>query len=134
MVAHPAPEEIQERAIATAGVNFVWEAFKVEIFTRFELRSAQDVRDWKALFGCSPLICDMIWGTLEKQELVPPKKEPVHLLWALHFLKTYGTEAVCACFLSKTAKTFREHLWPLVEAIAALRVVRRFNFAFRVGG
>jgi hypothetical protein len=126
----PAPEGVQEREIATKGLNFVWEAFKAKLFPKFEIKTLTDVRDWKALFGCSPLICDTIWGSLEKQELIPQKTEPVHLLWALHFLKTYGTEAVCGSFVGKMAKTYRDHVWPVVEAVAALRVVSRVEFAF----
>jgi hypothetical protein len=123
-----AQEGVQEREIATKGLNFVWEAFKAKLFPKFEIKTLTDVRDWKALFGCSPLICDMIWGTLEKQILLPPKKEPVHLLWALLFLKTYRTEAVCGSVVGKTVKTYRDHVWPMVEAISALRVVSLIRF------
>jgi hypothetical protein len=129
-----AADVIHEREIATTGHNFVWVAFDADLFSRFELRTPTDVRDWKALFGCSPLICDTIWGTLQKQILVPPRTEPVHLLWALLFLKTYGTETVCGSYVGKTAKTYRDHVWPVVEAVAALWVVRRVNLTLSVGG
>jgi hypothetical protein len=118
------------RPIATKGIDFVCVAWVAGLFRKMELRTTADVRAWKALFGCSPLLCDTIWGTLHLQQLVPPKTGPAHLLWVLYFLKTYGTEPVCTCFVGKTAKTFREHVWPLVEAISALRVVRRVEFAF----
>jgi hypothetical protein len=117
----------QERAIATKGLNFVWVAWVAGLFWKTELATLADMRAWKALFGCSPLICDTIWGTLHLQNIIPPKTDPAHLLWVLYFLKTYGTEPVCGSFVSRTAKTFREHLWPLIEAMSAMRVVRQFK-------
>jgi hypothetical protein len=95
-----------EWAIATKGLNFMWEAWKAKLYSRIQLRTLTDIHDWKALFGCSPLICDTIWGTLEKQALLPPMTEPVHLLWVLLFLKTYGTETVCGSFVGTMAKTY----------------------------
>jgi hypothetical protein len=41
---------------------------------------------------------------------------------------------VCGSFVGKTAKTYRDHVWPVVEAVAALRVVRPVNFTLSVGG
>jgi hypothetical protein len=90
------------------------------LISRYKLKTVTNIRDWKALFGCSLLICDMIWGTLEKQVLLPLKTEPVHLLWVILLLKMYGTETVCGSLVGTTAKTYRDHVWPLVEAISAL--------------
>jgi hypothetical protein len=113
------------RVIGTAEINFVQEAFQASLFRKNGLQSAGDIRDWKALFGCSPLICQTIWGTLLQQGLKPLKVQPAHLLWLLHFLKSYGMETVCSSFLKCDEKTFRTHMWPLLQAISDLRVGSR---------
>jgi len=42
------------------------------------------------------------------------------LLWASHFLKTYGTESTLASQIGVDEKTFRKWTWILVYAIADL--------------
>jgi hypothetical protein len=110
------------RVIGVARVEFVREAWRAKLFRKDRLTSAGDVRDWKALFGCTPTICQRVWGALILQLLKPPKAVSVHLLWLLYFLKTYGTETVCSSFLNCDEKTFRT---PLLQAISSLRVVHQ---------
>jgi hypothetical protein len=113
------------RVLGVARIDFVREAWRAKLFRKAGLTSAGDIRDWKALFGCSPTICQRIWGTLILQGLKLQKAEPVHLLRLLFFLKTYGTETVCSAFLNCDEKTFRSHLWPLLEAVSNMRVVSK---------
>jgi hypothetical protein len=122
------------RVIGTAEIDFVQEAFRASLFRKNLLQSAGDVREWKALFGCSPLICQTIWGSLLQQGLKPLKAQPIHLLRLLHFLKSYGTETVCSSFLNCDEKTFRNHMWPLLQAISDLRVVSQRLTRCRLNG
>ena len=46
---------------------------------------------------------------------------PKHMLWALHFLKTYDIEVRIAKSYYVTRKTFRKWLWPTVREIARAR-------------
>lgn len=75
-------------------------------------------RDFRSLFGGSPVTCSMIWAKCEFPQHVKAK----HLLWALMFLKTYGTET---SLVTKTGtgdrKSFRETIWPIIHKIASLR-------------
>ena len=48
----------------------------------------------------------------------PPK--PVHLLWALLFLKAYNREEMNAAMCGCDEKTFRKWSWFYVEAMADL--------------
>jgi hypothetical protein len=73
-----------------ARMDFIQEAFWASLLWKHKLRLAGDVQNWKALFSCSPLICQMIWGTLVEQCLKPPKAQTVHLLRILHILKLFG--------------------------------------------
>ena len=47
-------------------------------------------RRFRALFGTSPFICSIVWERLAGRR--PRGAKPVHLLWALQFLKRYDTE------------------------------------------
>jgi hypothetical protein len=51
---------------------------------------------------------------------MPRGASPKHLLWALHFLKDYGMEAVLTTFLMADEKTIRKWVWYMVEAIASM--------------
>jgi hypothetical protein len=112
-------------ATARGGIDFIKIAETEDLFPQMQLRTASGLRLWKARFGCSPLICNLVWGILWLQGLQPQGTRTVHLLWTLYFLKTYGTKTVCASFLGCTEKTLRGYVWPLARAISELSVVSK---------
>lgn len=79
-------------------------------------------RRFRALFGVSPLVCQKIWELLESSRL--PASNPVHLLWALMFLKVYASEHVHACLAGVDEKTLRKWQWKYVRLISSLAQVR----------
>jgi hypothetical protein len=48
---------------------------------------------------------------------------PVHLLWALMFLKQYNTEEVTASMAGCDKKTFRLWCWLVVRVLADMELV-----------
>ena len=49
------------------------------------------------------------------------KPNPIHLFWALNFLKNYETESVCASkFGGVDEKTLRKWVWIYIKGIASL--------------
>ena len=76
-------------------------------------------RDYRSRFGCSPVVCAMIWVQCRFMET---NIKPKHLLWSLMFLKVYGTEKVMANSAGLSdRKIFRETIWPIIEKISSLQ-------------
>jgi len=76
------------------------------------------------IFGCSGVIAASLWRKMDREELLPEGARPHHLLWALAFLKVYGTENTM-CYLFKTSrKTWREWVWPMIDALFYIDLVR----------
>ena len=81
-------------------------------------RSAErELRRFKAFFGVKPAISSDVWSLLVGHNLTPPKAEPMHLLWALLFLKVYGTEEVNAGLIGHDPDTIRKWVWLMVKAL-----------------
>ena len=83
---------------------------------------ARDVK-FKETFGCNPGDCVEIWHALVMHNLVESIRNnyrPIHLLWALFFVKHYLTMAVNAYIVGTSPRTFREKVWYILEAIASL--------------
>lgn len=81
-------------------------------------RSAErELRRFKAFFGVKPSRAAEVWSLLVGHNLVPPKTQPMHLLWALLFLKVYGTEEVNAGMIGHDESTIRKWVWLLVKAM-----------------
>jgi hypothetical protein len=59
-------------------------------------------RRFKENFGINAEICDKLWVLC--LPLLPESASPVHLLWALYFLKQYNTEGVNASFAKNAMK------------------------------
>ncbi|GAX24473.1 hypothetical protein FisN_2Hu038 [Fistulifera solaris] len=80
--------------------------------------------EFREMFGCSVGVCVSLWNLLKKTESLPPgsTSNKEHLLWALMFLKVYGTEKVmCALAGGVDKDTFRKWSWQFVEAISSLQ-------------
>ena len=78
-------------------------------------------RRFKALFGVSSEICAILWEELKVARLTNSK--PVHLLWALLFLKNYATEDVNCEIASVDPKTFRKWVWVILKAMSNISLV-----------
>ena len=77
-------------------------------------------RRFRALFGVSPVVCAAAWSIAGPQ--LPRGARPKHLLWALMFLKIYGTEHTHAAIAHVDEKTFRKWSWAILELISNLSV------------
>ena len=91
----------------------------------------QKDRFFRAHFGTSWEICGAIWLSLvtfwnsyeysgEGGELVMIK--PLHLLWALSFLKNYETDDKSAKFWKKAVKTYRKWTHLLLDELEFLSI------------
>jgi len=85
-------------------------------------------RRFRSLFGTSPYVCSRLWEMVE--HLVPSSSTVKHLLWTLHFLKTYSTETTISCAVGADEKTIRKWTSIFLHAIGSLALVsnRRFHF------
>jgi hypothetical protein len=79
------------------------------------------LKRFRSLFGTTPLICSLIWCKLVED--APANSEPRHLLYALLFLKVYGTEAEYKSLTNCDEKTFRKWSWIFIDLISQLNVV-----------
>ena len=79
---------------------------------------------FKAWYGIDWNLMSVVWyllyrsGWLQKQTTRKPN--PVHLLWALSFLKGYRNKVQHAAEVGKQEKTFQKWAWLYVEGIASL--------------
>jgi len=66
-------------------------------------------RRWKATFGASPEVISKLWYLCDPVNHLPNGVEPVHILWAMLFLKLYMSESVHAQMVGGVdEKTFRK--------------------------
>ena len=79
-------------------------------------------RRFRAIFSTKVRVCVMLWDRIGRKR--PPGARQEHLLWALLFLKTYGTEHVNSMICSGDEKTFRKWSWKLVILPLELPIVR----------
>ena len=88
-----------------------------------------DDRSFRAHTGTSPDVCSLIWNEISSNEQCSSYMRPVHLLWALHFLKAYCTEDVIAPRLGTTRKMYRKWVWKVLQLICSMirKVVRIRN-------
>lgn len=78
-------------------------------------------RKFLSFFGTTPYVCSLLWAYLDPCNTMLNSVQPVHLLWALMFMKIYATEAIhCSLAGGVDEKTFRKWSWEFVHAIANL--------------
>ena len=79
---------------------------------------------FRAAFGLPAFLVAHVWRDLVQEgwlnHLGPRSLRPVHLLWALHFLKCYSKESINGCKVGCDEKTFRKWAWFCVESIGSL--------------
>ena len=78
----------------------------------------------RARYGCNTELIYRLWHELIDSNLLPKEgcKEGTvfNLLWALEYLKCYGTIAKSATVYKVSDVTFIKWVWLLVEAIARM--------------
>ena len=62
------------------------------------------IRGFKSLFGVSLETVNALWN------LISGRHEPMHLLWALYFLKVYPTDDVFQAQFKTSKRTLRKHV------------------------
>ncbi len=95
-------------------------------------------RRFQSWFGTQPSIISIIWerlityGWLIKTVKIP---NPIHLLWALHFLQTYNTESMLSATVGGVhPDTFRKWSWHYIQGISYLAntIVSYIDFCFEL--
>jgi len=74
--------------------------------------------DFMAWYGTEPLVVALLWRYLAP--LVVRECKPKHLLWALHFLKSYDVERNTSRFFRVDRKTYRKWSWYILECTASI--------------
>lgn len=77
------------------------------------LSCTADLRKVRSLFGVTPTICAMAWSDV--RSTLSRGARPLHLLWALLFLKTYATEHVNRILSGASEKYFESGLGYLLN-------------------
>ena len=89
-------------------------------------------RSFAANFGVSSDVCAVAWETLYTKGNISASAHPKHLLWALHFLKTYATENASRAILKADECTIRKWRWHFVELLAELKTVSRRQMSINI--
>jgi hypothetical protein len=82
-----------------------------------DLAAAAISRRFRANFGVGPVVCNVAWKMLRDNGQTNGA-EPKHLLYALKWLKIYGTESVLAGDLRIDEKTLRKWVWRFVYCLS----------------
>lgn len=89
----------------------------------FRFGVVEHMREFRSLFGMAPVTCVDLWKHLHRNSKLPKKATPKHLLWAVLFLKVYGTETDMSSRVRTTRKTFRKWVRKMLIAIAGLKPI-----------
>lgn len=84
------------------------------------------LRRYTSHFGLSPENTALLWYKVHPN--LPKHSLPKHILFALLFLKLYDSTEVLASMCQVDEKTFRKWLWPVVNSISNLNLVRIILF------
>ena len=79
------------------------------------------LRQFRALFGVTPLVCAVVWNKVGK--LQPKNSLPKYLLWEFLLLKTYANEYAQCSLTGKSGKTFQRWYWLFIQLISDLNLV-----------
>ena len=80
-------------------------------------------RRFRAFFGISSRTCARVWKLLVANADEDEDKNvarPVHLLWALFFMKVYNTRSVNGSIANCDEKTFVKWTWVVLEGLSDL--------------
>ena len=84
-----------------------------------------NLRRFKAWYGIDWNVMSGVWSLLHssgwiEKKIKKRKPNPIHLLWALSFLKAYLKEEEHAADVEKEPKNFRKWAWLYYEGIGSL--------------
>ncbi len=83
-----------------------------------------------AAFSARPRPCVRVYGRSSEQE-VPRGGMPVHVLWALLFLKLYNIKHVHSALVGADEKTCRKWCWVFVKILSGLQICTYLHAAVR---
>ena len=78
----------------------------------------EGLRRFRALFGCTCVVCAWMWNYWVHRNVLPSAARPIHLLYALLVLKVYAIEEVNKSMTGVDEKTFRKWVWIFVDLMA----------------
>lgn len=79
-----------------------------------------ELQKFRSFFGCSSVVATDIWNRIHDR--LKQRTLPKHLLWALLFLKHYGTEEVNVRMVGWTdPKHYREWVWYMLGKICEIK-------------
>jgi hypothetical protein len=76
--------------------------------------NTEERRAFRSEFGVST----KVFSSILKVVKFGKTTQPYHVLWALNFLKTYGSESSRARSAGVTRKTLRKHTWKVIKRLA----------------
>ena len=83
-------------------------------------------RRFKSSFGVPPDICVILWRHIFNH--VMSCTIPIHLLWALLFLKLYNNLDTNSSIAGVDQKTFQKHTWDIIRALSSIDIVSLYIF------
>lgn len=78
-------------------------------------------RRYRSVFGITSAATSIVWNLIRGDV----SGNPIHLLWALHFLKNYCKEHNGAMIWGCDEKTYRKWVWKFITEISNQNQVRR---------
>lgn len=107
------------------GDLLIFQQLGTDLCRRVVTQTSPGIRRFKGLFGCEPKHCVTLWNLISR----PFGARHIHLLYALLFLKVYGTEDEHSVITHVHEQTFRKWSWIFIKLIANLDVVSFINIA-----
>ena len=86
--------------------------------------SKRNRRRFRSYYGTTPLGCSLVWRDLVDEGIIEAKSQPVHFLWAIHYLKTYKTQENLAAFCRCKEETAIKWCWHYIRAIKKLKALK----------
>lgn len=78
-------------------------------------------RRFKSSFGVPPDVCVILWRHIFDN--VMSSTVPIHLLWALFFMKLYNNLDTNSSIAGVDHKTFQKHIWDVITALSSISIV-----------
>ena len=110
-------EEVEAHELAELGYDLMG-----CIFDSSQPNSRASQERFKANYGYDENKCSIIWNYLVRSHWTELERsaKPIHLLWTLLYMKSYGTERKAASELGIDEKTLRKWAWFIMEGISEL--------------
>ena len=106
---------MRRTAIKTTSANIRKESRKII----GESTDSIEMIRFNSTFGTTPEVCALLWN-LTCRDIEESGAKPKHLLWALCFLREYGTEVQLAMKVGSSEKNLRKWVRIMVTMIASL--------------